>query len=494
MSTVRTSCILCIGLAAIWGSWAAHAQDTRLTPREEQLLKTVQQLEHRLADLEQQVKALKEAQAPDAAQAAPAPAAEKAPEDALEQRVTRLEEDKKDGFKTYWKNGLRFDSPDGNFKLQVGGRVVYEWAGFHQDDELRNSLGDEQDGVQFRTARINLAGTIYKDIFYRLEYDLAGNNGPNGFTDTYLGIQNVPYAGTLTFGHFKEPFGLEELTGDTYITFAERALPSTFTPSRNAGAMANNAHFGERNKERLTWAAGVFKETDNWPSVNDSDEDRGYAATARVTGLPWYADDGARLLHLGLAYSHRNPDGATVNRYQLQPYPESRLALFRWADTEGFKPFRLQDARADDVNLWGAETALVYGPFSLQGEYMRSDVDTTFGGRLAFDGYYVQASYFLTGEHRIYKNALGYFDRVAPKNNFNWGKGAGAWELALRYSTVDLNDGGVRGGEESNYTAGLNWYLNPNTRLTLNYIIADMDHDLYEGKLEILQARFQVDF
>jgi phosphate-selective porin OprO/OprP len=125
---------------------------------------------------------------------------------------------------------------------------------------------------------------------------------------------------------------------------------------------------------------------------------------------------------------------------------------------------------------------------------MYDSVNTTFDGRRAFSGYYAQASYFLTGESRPYKNFTGVFDRVKPKENFAWGKGLGAWELTLRYSFVDLNDGGIRGGEETNYTAGVNWYLNPNVRLMLNYTLADIVHDLYEGDIDMLQARFQVDF
>jgi len=42
--------------------------------------------------------------------------------------------------------------------------------------------------------------------------------------------------------------------------------------------------------------------------------------------------------------------------------------------------------------------------------------------------------------------------------------------LAYRYSWVDLNDNGIDGGQTSQHTFGLNWYLNDNTRIQANYL------------------------
>ena len=50
----------------------------------------------------------------------------------------------------------------------------------------------------------------------------------------------------------------------------------------------------------------------------------------------------------------------------------------------------------------------------------------------------------------------------------------GAWEVAARYSHVDLNDGAgltrVQGGKMDGLSFGLNWYLNTNLKVQFEYV------------------------
>ena len=140
------------------------------------------------------------------------------------------------------------------------------------------------------------------------------------------------------------------------------------------------------------------------------------------------------------------------------------------------------------MDLVGTEAALVAGPFSLQGEYMTAMTNTDDGTDPMFSGFYAMASYFLTGENRTYKGGL--FGRVKPKKNFGAG-GPGAWELAARYSHLDIADEAVEGGELDDITLGVNWYLNPNTRFMFNYVHAGLDT---VGQSDTFQTRAQVDF
>ena len=65
------------------------------------------------------------------------------------------------------------------------------------------------------------------------------------------------------------------------------------------------------------------------------------------------------------------------------------------------------------------------------------------------------------------------------------------WELAFRYSTIDLNDRGIQGGEMKDVTLGLNWYMHSSTRVTFNYI-----HSVLKagGSAKILMTRLQIAF
>jgi phosphate-selective porin OprO/OprP len=292
----------------------------------------------------------------------------------------------------------------------------------------------------------------------------------------------------------KEPFSLEELTSSKHITFMERSLPTlAFTPGRNIGIMADNAVLDSR----MTWAAGAFWSTGSLSDVGEGkdaiSQSNGFNLTARITGLPLYAEEGRKLLHLGLSYSHEfRRNVASDAQVVYKPRPESHLTDNRLVNTDTFS--------AESVDLINPELAIVTGPLSFQGETYLSIVDAPALGDPRLWGYYVFGSYFLTGENRNYQTSHAVFAKVDPKNNFHFGNGGwGAWELGLRYAYVDLNDEALKGGKERNITAGLNWYLNPKTRFMLNYIRANVKDRLSpprvkDGHANIWQARFQIEF
>lgn len=378
--------------------------------------------------------------------------------------------------RVYWSSGLRLKSNDGNFSLKIGGRIMNDWAIYSTDSDTPDAYRSIGDGTEFRRARLYMEGEVYKNIKYKAQYDFAGQDAD--FKDVYIELKKIPTLGNLRIGHFKEPMSLEELTSSKYLTFMERSLPNVFTQGRNTGFQIANT-FTDR---RATAAVGVFRDVGD--SGNGFGKNSDYNVTARITALPWYEDKGKKLVHVGFGYTHEFRDNDSDIRYRARP--EAHLGP-RFVDTRSF--------RAEGIDYFNPELAAVYGPFSLQGEYIVTEVNSDGYDDPSFDGAYIYGSVFLTpGDYRRYKTSSGAFDRVKPANDLSWsGGGYGAIEAAFRYSNLNLSDGMIQGGTLSNFTAGLNWYLNPNFRFMLNYVHADAWRRTgFEA--DIIQMRAQVDF
>ncbi len=382
-----------------------------------------------------------------------------------------------DGWKISWKNGLKFSSEDGNHALQVGGRTFADFAYISEDDALRAALGGEGQGtgVEFRAARIFVSGKAYKRLAWKTEYDFGGDK----VKDIWISIKKVPVVGNLKFGHFKEPFSLDELTSLRFVSFMERSLSAAFNPSRNVGVQINDNAFDKR----MTWALGVFRETSAVDGFSDSSA---YQITGRMTGAPVYRDGGREAVHVGLSYSHKFRELGGGEDVRWKAKSESHLAQTvadsGTLDTDG----------ADLLNL---EAAAVYGSLAVQAEYTTAWADMGGGSRDRSWGLYAQASYFLTGEHRSYDLKKGAFNRTKILKPL--GEGSGAWQVAARFSRLRLNSGGVNMGNIRDITLGLNWYPYSNFRVMANYIhsnVSNADMGVDDENAQIVQLRAQIDF
>ncbi len=433
--------------ALLGASSGAAAQDTV-----EDLKKTVEELSQMLQDAMKRLTELEEQQKETAEAVKSAPPAA-APADAQARP--------KDSLDVFWKEGIRLETPaDENgvqpFKLRISGRIQNDWFWGESSSDL-DTIDSVENGVEFRRARIALSGTIYKDFLYHAEF---GFGSATEFNDVFMGVQNVPYAGTIRVGRYKEFAGLDELTSDNDTLFIERALPNVFAPGRNIGVAANNAFFDQR----MTVGLGLFHNTDAF-GFGEGDQ---YAFTGRVTGLPWRSEDGENVVHIGVWGGVRATDS---DDFRVRQRPEIHLAP-RYLDTFD------EIGEIDGIALFGVDAGVTHGRFSAMGEYMMQSLDRPMGD-VTFWGAYVQGAVFLTDDHRGYRAADGFFDKVKPKKNVQIGKdgGWGAWEVALRYSHLDLDDGGVNAGTMDDITAGVNWFLNPNLRWSLNYVHAWVERD-----------------
>jgi phosphate-selective porin OprO/OprP len=390
------------------------------------------------------------------------------------------EEEDPSGFRVFWADGVRMETNDGKFQVRLGGRIQYDWDWFGDDSEVDPFVpGPIEDGTEFRRAQIFVSGYMYEKIEFKAQWDIARNV----VKDLYFGYRH-PHFG-VRFGHTKEPFGLEELTSDKYITFIERALPTIFDSSRNSGFLVHG------NWDQFGYGVGIFRDTDssgvgqNEPTIADTDIGRlsGYNFTGRVYGLPVKSDDGRRLLHVAFALRRGPREPSIPTRFRQRP--ETHLAPYFISTGK----LALQSSTIASI-----EGAFVYDSFSLQGEYKPAWMTTEDGINPSYLGWYLYGSYWITGEHRAYRN--GVFRRVTVKSPFLEG-GPGGWEVGLRYSMLDLGsdakpeDSAIPGDRLDDITVGVNWHWNKMTRMMFNVIHATIDQ---EATIWTFSWRGQVEF
>jgi len=320
--------------------------------------------------------------------------------------------------------------------VALGGRIQVDATEFNDDEANLNS------GTEFRRARLFAEGDIADNWSYKAQYDFAGNR--TTMKDAYIRYSGFNF-GKITIGQFKQEFGLEELTSSKYITFIERTSPTeAFALSRRIGIGLS----GDADRWHYAFSAFGQEESDS------EGADEGYGFAGRVTWAPQIGDNS--FLHFGGAANWQQPTSRDDETWRVRARPEAHQSNVRFVDTG-----TLTDV--DDIVTYGVEGAGVFGPWSIQGEWMGQSVNGD-GEEPDLTGYYVYGSWFLTGESRAYKG--GKFGRTKATN---------AWELAVRYSDTDLEDGDVLGGEQKNITLAVNYYVNPYLRFMFNYVAIDAD-------------------
>lgn len=379
------------------------------------------------------------------------------------------------------KGGIKVKSDDGQFVGEFGGRMHLDANFFSDDGDYSN-----ENGTDFRRLRLQGKATMYGQYegFIQMDFGTGRNANSNSsvtIKDAYLAYSGWG-PGKLYFGNVKIPMGLEELTSSNYITFMERSMVNeAVNPTHRRGVQYAGS---TGNVSYAAMAYGGDNRANSTATAASTSAAMGVGG--RVTFTP--IKDKVSVLHLGLSLANESDVNNLSNTIGTRY--ETRLA-----DAQNVLDFPGSSALADvgDIMRYGVEAAYVNGPLSLQTEYMVADIDSETGGDPELSGYYAFASYFLTGESRPYKASTGTFDRVKPIDK------SGAWELALRYSTLegesDLDTVAQR--EAKNITAGLNWYLNPQVRFMFNLSQAEVEEKVgtaIEGDPMTVAVRAQFDF
>ncbi len=316
------------------------------------------------------------------------------------------------------------------------------------------------DANAFRRKEVNIYGKTPWGLDFNVGYDITYQNGSHAaWIDNFIRYTSAS-AGAFRVGQFKTPVGWEETISSSATTFMERALP------------VQAANMGRR-----IGADWTYTGIPNWLlyvayfSGGDLNGDNdGHGPAARVVWNPLNSQPGqgsrreSNVIHLGIAASREERDATTDGRgivtnpaARFRARPEANLLGGRLVDTGNL-------AFPGNIDRLGLEGAWIHGPLLVQGEYLTFSADPRGKPSYSGNGFYAQGSWVLTGESRPYKN--GSIGNVKPINDF------GAFEIALRYSEIDLNDSPVLGGKQHDWTIGANWYLGQHWKVQANYIRA----------------------
>lgn len=331
------------------------------------------------------------------------------------------------------------------------GRVELEYGHFSSSDLLS---GDS--GFNFRSLRTGIVKLFDNGLLVKLDIDLT--DGDSNFTDMYVRKSNK--LGMFTLGNQKIAHSFVNQTSRLARTFMEEPLPA------EAFGLVRRLGVGwDFHRKRVGVHLTVFG-----PDLNTQIGKFGYGA--RLYTNPTRTR--LSLAHIGVSGVRESMDQDA----RFRARPESRI-------TETFLVDTGKNPDVDTQSIFGLETAFAHKNWSIRGEYFYTEWERKTQKNTNFSGYYLQANWVFTGESFQYKQ--GKFMRIRPDSS------RGAWEVAIRYSNVNLNDQDVFGGEERNATLALNWY-GPGNQLRVQSNLIYVEADTVTGTESplIYQVRVQV--
>ncbi len=375
---------------------------------------------------------------------------------------------------------LQIASADGRFSAALRLTAQYDLGYYMQGARARTlPLGaDLSSGGNFRRAQIGLQGKLFGDWSYyvNVDYGSGGSTGtetPGHIQQAYLEYDGL---GPLIFriGAHPPSTGLDDSYSSSDQLFMERSAPGDLARNMAGGDGRDSVEMvyqGDRLYGSLAYTGDKAQATGAF--------DEQQAIVARVAYSPIVTSDLRWVVSAAGTDVFKPKDGGSAanaaRAFALSNPPEVNL------DDNSTKFVSVSDANVTDAWNWNLESAVTYQNFLAQAGYFKYGIDqrgVTANRGQGFNGWYAEGSWVLTGERRGWSAANAAFTNPKPRVNFTSDGGSGAFELAARYSTLDLNDnagvvgsalppGGVRGGEQRISTLGLNWYPNQVLKFTL---------------------------
>jgi phosphate-selective porin OprO/OprP len=385
-----------------------------------------------------------------------------------------------------------FESKDKNYKLWFDNRVYLDGA-YYFDNYDKNKTADENlaEGnldipgqlLKLRRMRFAIKANVGDNWYGEIDFDFDGNTVDikDAYIRKYFGPTGSPW-GQFRIGQFRMPQGMQTTTTSRYLKLMERASVGEFNTNRKLGIGWNSW------SEKYSFGIGLHTEEirnihtqlEGEPNYYKGSFDEDVASNEGIMqgaepmlgvssrGTYYIKNETGKLISIGLGYSARTPG--------LYKYPDLRIK-YDPKDETNVSEMEFTVAKVGGVELahnMNIDAAVSFGPWRMTGEYYYNMLTMESGADpVNFSGFYVQSAYLLTGENHPWNYREAEFTKIKANDK------SGAWEVAARYSYINLNDfnSGVRGGQKGQITVGLNYYASNNVKFMINY--SYVDHDRY---------------
>ncbi len=352
-----------------------------------------------------------------------------------------------------WPTSYTFDNGGG--QLSLTGNFAYDQNHFSGDDarfENDDDMRRKEFGMTYK-----LDGVLDAMAYYDYQSDL--------WLDIYLRVQTKALFGkdygAVRVGYIKTPVGLDSVGSSRATSLLEAPLATqAIYEGRRTGV--------EWALTRKTYALQFQGFAGGSPEATNH-------GTTMAGHFAWTPHkEAGDVIHLGLAYSVENPDATSA---RVRAKLEAGLTDTRLIDS-GALP------GTTHIQRGGLEFIRIAGPFTVLAEHLEEDVARDGYADFHAQGNTVYGSWILTGESRAYNGTLG---NVTPTHP------AGAVELLARYSDLDLNDAGIEGGYQHDWTLGANYYFGKHFKVQANYVKAhsrragvEVDPNAFEMRAQVM--------
>ena len=367
------------------------------------------------------------------------------------------------------------------WSTRIIGRMFNDALFINSDSEEPGAFRPRSSAAGIRTARLGVAGTLYKDWIYKMEYDFAQYN-PDGergqIVDAYLG-----YKGLRDFvfrvGNMKAAHNLDQANDARFDVFMEGTFsenPYGYGKPRYPGLAVSYTR-----DKRLSANLGVHMAPYNANDEEDGADD--VAVYGRITYAPymqnyWYS-------HVGFGGKYYNYNGTNPqSRFRgAAPFSQATVDINEVLYDSNNEDQRGVDFTYDYRYTVSFDAAGGWRNYGGQAGVNRIVQEPFTGSSVEQYTFYAQANWWLTGERNNYLPEQGVFGRVVPVRRLGSG-GLGAIGVAVRYHRLILDSsetptpghGNIaynEGGKVWGITAGITWKPNPYVKLIGEYVYAD---------------------